>query len=369
MKPADLQIRLFCVGVVTACMAVGCKPPPKAPTDTLTLAIQERAKNPGPKSEAPPTKKKRAKAPEYATSPASNGPAIARVGEVPIARDDFDLFLTRSRGVAVLEQQIGLAAAEGFAQKNGVEVSPDDVDFEYGLALRRLSDPLAFSAARDFERADAERMLDSILAARHMSRAEFMLTVRRNAILRKLLVANLTISEEQLRTEYELAFGERVLVRHIQLGNLADASRIIERLTAGEDFADLAARFSTNVTTARRGGMLDPFSLRDEHIPQAMRQAVGRLSVGEVSDVVRVGEWYHILRLDEMIPAQQRGFDSVREELQTRIEVRLTDTEMRTLHDKLFAEAPVEICDPLLFEEFRAAFPGKGNVTLVGGAE
>lgn len=369
MTPTLPQICLECLALALVCLQCACTPPPKAPRDSLTLAIQERAQNSSPRPDTASPKKKKSQAHVHDPAPASNGPSIAVVGEISIARDQFDSFLTRSRGVAVLEQQVGLAAAEGFALKKGVTVSPDDIDFEYGLALRRLSDPQAFSAVRDFERAEAERLLESILASRNMSRPEFMLTVRRNAILRRLLIRDLSITEEQLRMEYELAYGERVLVRHIQVGNLAEASRIMERLAAGEDFAELATRFSTNAATARRGGMFDPFSLRDEHIPQAMRQAVGRLSVGEVSDVVRVGEWYHILKLEELIPAQQRGFESVREDLRKRMEVRLTDAEMRTLHEKLFSEAPVEIFDPLLLQEFRAAFPGKSNVTAAFPAE
>lgn len=342
----------------------GCAPVPKPPTDTLTLAIQERAKNPNQNKPPAGKKSKAQQRPVENAIPGSSG-TIARVGEREIARTGFDSFLIRSRGVAVFEQQIGLAAAENLAQREGVTIAAGDVEFEYGLALRRLSDPLAFSPVRDFERADAERLLDSILASRHMSREEYMLTIRRNAFLRRMLNRNLSIPDEQIRAEFELVYGDRVLVRHIQLGNLADATRIKERLAAGEDFADLAVRFSTNVSTSRKGGMLDAFSLRDEHIPQAMRQSAARLSEGEVSDVVRVGEWYHILKLEKQIPAETRSFESVQEELRQRIMVRATDAEMRPMHEKLFAESDVEIHDALLFQEFRAAFPTKTNVTLV----
>ena len=104
----------------------------------------------------------------------------------------------------MLEQFVGLAAAEEFARKRGVTVTDADVEFEYDLALRRLSDPLAFTTAEGFERADAERLLDSILVTRYMFGPEFMLTVRRNAFLRKALTAETTITDDQLRDEYEL---------------------------------------------------------------------------------------------------------------------------------------------------------------------
>ncbi len=346
--------------LLLVCVA-GCIPPAKPPTDTLTLAIQERAKNPPPKPAPPPARRKSAATrPDPAPAAATNSDAIATVGETAILRDEFESLLIRSRGVLVLEQMIGLAAAEEFAKKRGVTIADVDVEFEYELALRRLSDPLAFTTSEGFDQADTERLLDSILVTRHMSRPEFMLTVRRNAFLRKVLTAEMTISDQQLREEYDLAYGDRVQVRHIQLGNLTDAARIKERLAAGEEFADLAARYSTNATTARRGGLLDPFSLRDEHIPPAMRQTAAKLTTSEVSDVVRVGEWYHLLKLEKQISAEKRDFESVRSMLQKRIEVRRTDARMRDLHEKLFAEAVVQISDPLLREAYQAAHRSNG---------
>lgn len=262
--------------------------------------------------------------------------------------------LMRSRGVPVLEQFVGLAAAEDYAKQRGVAVTNADIEFEYDLSLRRLSDPLASPTSENFDSAEAERLLDSILATRSMSRPEFMLTVRRNACLRKVLAADLKITDEQLQVEFDLAYGERIQVRHIQLGNLADAGRMKERLAAGEDFADLATRYSTNVTSARRGGLLDPFSVRDDGVALAMREAASKLVTGQISDVVRIGEWYHILKLEKTVPPTQRSVNSVRDPLRKRIEVRLTDPRMRELHEKLFTQASVQVHDAALRDAYQA---------------
>jgi foldase protein PrsA len=299
--------------------------------------------------------------PADAPDAAANTDAIATVGETAISRDKFVSLLIRSRGVPVLEQFVGLAAAEEYATKRGVGITDSDVEFEYELALRRLSDPQAFNTSEGFDTAEAERLLDSILLSRYMSRPEFMLSVRRNALLRKALAAETTITDEALREEYDLAYGDRVQVRHIQLGNLNDATRIKERLAAGEEFADLAARYSTNAATARRGGLLDPFSLRDENIPLAMRQTASKLTASEVSEAVRVGEWYHLLKLEKQVPPDKRDFESVRAVLQKRMEVRLTDARMRDLHEKLFKEAAVEISDPQLRDAYQAAHRQSGG--------
>lgn len=333
------------------CATIACIPPSKPPTDSLTLAIQERAKNPVPKPAEPPPRKKQFDKPRAVPKEpavASSAEGLATVGTTGISRDEFVSLLIRSRGVAVLDQLVGLAAAEELAKARGVSVSEANVDLEYELALRRLWDPLAFNTTEGFDKKEAERLLDSILAARSMSREEFRVTVRRNAVLRRVLAAELTVSDEQVRSEYDLAYGERVQIRHIQLGNLADARRIKERLASGDNFAELAARFSTNATTARRGGLLDPFSIRDELYPLALRQSAEKLEPGQVSEVIRVGEWYQLVKLEKKVPAQQQDFDSVRDALMQRVMVRLTDPGMRDLHDKLMREAKLQISDPLL---------------------
>lgn len=348
-RPVFIVNRLLFL--MAPCAVVACVPPAKPPKDSVTLAIEERAKNPRPKPDTAPIAKKPAAKPQPA--PKESGPlapteTVATIGTAAISRDDLVSLLVRSRGVPVLEQLVGLAATEELARKRGVAVSEADVDFEYELALRRLWDPLAFSTTEGFDKNEAERLLDSILSARSMSREEFMVTVRRNAVLRRVLAAELTISDEQLRAEYDLAYGDRVQIRHIQLGSLGDATRIKERLAAGEDFAELAARFTTNATTARRGGLLDPFSTRDEFYPLALRQAAEKLEPGQVSEVIRVGEWYQIIKMERRVPPQQRGSDSARELLMQRVVVRQTDPRMRELHDKLMRDAKVEISDPLL---------------------
>jgi foldase protein PrsA len=277
------------------------------------------------------------------------------VGGTAIAQDQFLALLIRSRGVPVLEQFVGLAAAEEHARQRGLSVSQADIQFEYDLSLRRLSDPLASPTGEGFDQAEAERQLESILATRQMSRPEYLLSVRRNACLRKILAAEQRpITDEQLRDEFVLAYGERIQLRHIQIGNLSDAARIKERLAFGEDFAELAARYSTNAGSARRGGLLDPFSLRDDSVALAMREAAARLTIGETSDVMRIGEWYHVILLEKLVPPSQRSLDSVREPLRKRIEVRMTDPHMRELHERLFTRAALQIHDPALREAYQA---------------
>lgn len=284
--------------------------------------------------------------------PVGQNSPIAFVNGRPIGRDRVLDLLFRSHGVGVLEQLIGLELAEQAATEKGLGITESDVDFEFNLALRRLSDPLSPSATAPADRAAAEELLDSVLAERNISREEFLVTLRRSAYLRKIVQSQQVITEDQLRSEFRRRFGERVLVRHIQLGSAAEAGRVQDRLNAGEDFADLASRYSANTASARKQGLLDPFSADDEEIPAALRQAAFALKPGQVSSVVRVGEWYHLLKLDRVLPAEQRDFDEVRGELARDLRVRMSETAMRELHDKLFRQATIDVRDPAIRPAF-----------------
>ncbi len=277
---------------------------------------------------------------------------IAMVNGRPIGRNRVVDLLLRSHGAGMLEQLIGLEVAEQAALQKGLNITESDLDFEFDLALRRLTDPLSALNPDPVDRPTAEDLLDSVLAQRNISREEFLVTLRRNACLRKIVQSEQVITEDQLRSEFRRRYGERVSVRHIQLGSPAEAGRVQDRLAAGEDFADLAGLYSANRASARKRGLLDPFSAADEEIPAPFRHAAFALQPGQVSDAIRVGEWYHLLMLEGLLPAEPRDFNDVRGELERDLRVRVSEAAMRELYDKLFRQATIDVRDPAFRSEF-----------------
>jgi parvulin-like peptidyl-prolyl isomerase len=136
-------------------------------------------------------------------------------------------------------------------------------------------------------------------------------------------------------------------------------ARVKERLAAGERFADVAARYSANTATAQRGGLLDPFAAQDDRVPSALRQAAFTLDPGQVSSAVRVGEWYHVLLLEERLPARAVDFNTVRHDLEDSLRDRLAQPAMFALFEKLFREARIEIHDADLSRAFRRKHPDR----------
>ncbi|MCH8243589.1 MAG: peptidylprolyl isomerase [Planctomycetes bacterium] len=286
---------------------------------------------------------------------------IAVVNGAAIPRHRVMYYLLKSRGPAVLEQLVVLDAAERMATDRGLTLRQADVDREYDLALQRISNPLAVVTAGDFDRTNAEELLRTVLVRRSISREEFMLGVRRNAYLRRIVESELAISEAQLRSAFSNRYGARIQVRHIQLATRAEVARVQDLLKNGAAFADLAKRYSANEQSAANGGLLDPFSLDDERVPAAFRTAAARLEDSRVSNAMRVGEWYHLLKLQRQVPPREVDFREVRDALERQLRAELAGPGMRQLSDRLFKEASIEINDPILREAFEKTFPDRGS--------
>jgi len=282
-------------------------------------------------------------------------PNVAVVNGRPIPHRDLIDLLLRSHGVIVLEQLIGLNLAEAAAAERGLSVGQTDVDREYDRALRHLAEPLSSTTSAPFDRQSAERLLETVLAQRNVSPEEFDLVIRRNAFLRKIAEAETVVTDQQLHQEYERRYGERVQVRHIQLATLAEVERVRERLAAGEGFGEMARRYSANKSSAAELGLLAPISAGEEDVPALLRQVAFSLNVGDVSDAVRIGEWFHLIKLEALLAPEAVEFEEVRTELEVGLRERLADSAMSGVFEKLFRAATIEVHEPLL----KAAFERK----------
>ena len=282
------------------------------------------------------------------TTEASAGTTIATVNGRAIPLGRLRDLLMRSRGLEVLEQLIGLETAAAAAEKAGITITQADVDREHHQSLRRLVDPLSSITSGSIDLDRAERLLDTVLAKRGVSREEFRVVMRRNAYLRKIVEPDLEFTTDELRTEFDRLYGRRAEVRHIQLTSLGGVDRVLTALAEGKDFGELARRFSANEAGASRGGLLKPFSTEDPSVPAVFREVAFSLAPGEVSDPVRLGEWYHLIRLERILPKEDIDFELLRGELESTLRNGRADRAMIEVFEKLFREASIEISDPAL---------------------
>lgn len=89
---------------------------------------------------------------------------------------------------------------------------------------------------------------------------------------------------------------------------------ILAEFKAGADFAELAKKYSHDSASAQNGGDLD-FIYKGVFDPD-FDEAVSKMKIGDVSDVVKTSYGYHIIKLEETKPAEQATFAEMKEAIQ-----------------------------------------------------
>ncbi len=107
-----------------------------------------------------------------------------------------------------------------------------------------------------------------------------------------------------LRNKVREAMGEEVPTvaehahaRHILVETEEEANEVIERLEAGEDFADLAQELSTDQGSGFSGGDLG-FTSRGRFVP-SVDEAVFALPIGQVSEPIESQFGWHVIEVIE----------------------------------------------------------------------
>ena len=94
------------------------------------------------------------------------------------------------------------------------------------------------------------------------------------------------------------AYGRRMVKSisacHILVGNEKDAQKIMERLAKGEDFAELAKRFS-KCPSKSKGGNLGWFG-KGDMVPE-FEQACFNGKTGDVVGPVKTKFGYHVIKI------------------------------------------------------------------------
>ena len=117
---------------------------------------------------------------------------------------------------------------------------------------------------------------------------------------------------------------EKIILSHIMFIRGSDSSdkerqlqektakEILRRIQAGENFIELAKKYSEDVS-AHSGGQLGVVG-RGTMLPEFERAAFD-LKVGEVSDIVKTVNGFHIIKCDNIIPGYVKKFKLVKSEI------------------------------------------------------
>lgn len=280
--------------------------------------------------------------PAAARGPAPESPLLAYVNGKPITTDDLVPPLLDASGREVFNELVLDRALAQRLAAAALTVTDDDLTAERRRMLTMLAaDP-----------DDAARVLAELRQRRGLGDARFGGLLWRNAALRKLVADGVTVTTAGIEQAYQLAHGPRYRARVIVAPTLDQAAQL-RSLADEQPFTQLAFDHSTDAS-APAGGLLPPVSPADESFPRAVRQALGSLQVGQVSEPIAVDDGFAILLLEATIPADGVPLEAVRDELAERVRLRSERLLMDELARELIDRAEVVILDADLSRVWRA---------------
>jgi parvulin-like peptidyl-prolyl isomerase len=270
---------------------------------------------------------------------------VAWINHTAIRRGDIVSVLLRGRGKRLLEELLVLEAVRQAAAKKNIR----ETDVFIAAEMNRILEDMAPGKPRREQLA----LLDYMLESRGLTRPEFDLIVERQALLRELVDPYVEVTEQRLRSEYERQHGRRVEVRQLVVSSIRKIEQVQTRLEAGENFATIVQEASEDEQTLLRGGLSGPISAADEEVPEPLRTAaLGLQTVGQRSEPFQYRDitgrpWWCLIQLENVIPADDVSFESIRDELARSIQKREIRVRMGDLERLLRKNASVEITDPM----------------------
>lgn len=190
--------------------------------------------------------------------------------------------------------QLLSSAPEDVAPANPLIVDPfSDLWIGYTILATELASPDTFSN------------IDVTPIIQHDLDQELVWQLRDDEILAKVEPSDSELREAYERDQlYTRVQAQQILV-DVPTSATAEeadslrrfAQSLHERAVAGEDFGELARRYSTDSTTAARGGSLGWLS-RGRFYPE-VEDAVLHLQPGEITETVRSRRGYHIVKVTD----------------------------------------------------------------------
>ncbi len=275
---------------------------------------------------------------------------MAIVNGEDINRRELEKACAERFGEKVLESIVNKKLILHHCKKRGITITRQEVESEVDRMAKR------FKLTR-------EHWLELLANERGIGEAEYKRDILWPTIaLRKLAAKQLTVSDDELRREFESQFGASVRARIIVVSDRAKAQQLQQQLVANpKDFARLAMNESIDVNSASIGGLIQP--IRRHVGDAALEHAAFSLQEGQVSQVIPIGDQFALLKSEGINPPRQVAFDSVKGDLAESI----SDGKLREEAGAMFSQLQESADIRNVFNDPKLSQRMPGVVALVNG--
>ena len=168
------------------------------------------------------------------------------------------------------------------------------------------------------------------------------------AVLRKAVVPDIRVTEEETRAYYEAHRGEHttpemVRMRSLAFGDKAAAEGTRELLRTGADFQWVAGRAEGQLDPGSGILVFDKRPIMTSELPPDVRKAIAGARDGDVTLYVAPDSRYYVLVVDSIIAAQPERYETVRDKMREKILNMKIERAVEEYADKLRALSDVKI--------------------------
>ncbi|MEI6155286.1 MAG: peptidyl-prolyl cis-trans isomerase [Deltaproteobacteria bacterium] len=184
------------------------------------------------------------------------------------------------------------------------------------------------------------------------------------SLLKKKIAADAKISDDDLKKYYEankenFKREREISTRHILLKTEEEAKQVQGKLIKGEDFIELAKKYSIDPNAGATGGEIG-FHPKGSLVPEYEAAAFKLTKVGQVSGIIKTQFGYHIIRLEGTKPPSYVPFDEVKDFIKQKILQEKQSELLEKYIDSLKKSAKITINEALLNED-KAGVPEKSE--------
>ncbi|HUY36972.1 MAG TPA: peptidyl-prolyl cis-trans isomerase [Pirellulales bacterium] len=276
---------------------------------------------------------------------------VAVVNGQPISRNELAQECLKHFGDDVLKTLVNKQLIVEHCKARKITVTHEEVRAEIERMAQRFGLP-------------SDQLLKMLKEERHITPDQYAKEIIWPTVaLKKLAKERLKVSDKEIKEAYEMLYGPAVQTRLIACETAA-AARDVRALALEnpDNFANLAKKHSIDVS-ASSSGRIQPIHKHEGNL--AVERAAFSLKVGEISDVIQIGNQYVILQCEARLAAQFVPMKDVRARLVETIQ----DSKLRQESDDLFAELEKQADFQDVFNDPAKRKKHPGVAALINGQE